>query len=315
VESPDQPDATILTQKRRQHHVWQHYLKSWITAGRLFCLQQGRVFPTGTTTIAVEKHFYRLPELVAQDYRLIDLIVLRGAGVTKKLHENFLGAILGPIRYFEKYRQTAHDKEAVEKVLSFLRTNSLENYHNHIENEFLPLLDRVLADDISFFHGGPEDCLPFFMFMCVQMMRTKGVKVRVVEILRAKNGLDASRIWDLLAVMLATNSCGHLYRERHKRQLALVHNETGKEFITGDQPVINLLNHHKPDEQLSMYYPVSPALALVLSEVNQVPLFSTETLTVEHVAELNRRVFEASHAQVFARSARSLLPFATSAPS
>jgi hypothetical protein len=27
-----------LAKKRRQHHVWQHYLKAWSTDGQLYCL-------------------------------------------------------------------------------------------------------------------------------------------------------------------------------------------------------------------------------------------------------------------------------------
>lgn len=65
-------------EKRRQHHVWRHYLGAWTDAGRLFCLQEGRIFRTGPRAVAVERYFYWLPPLIAQDYRLIELILLRG---------------------------------------------------------------------------------------------------------------------------------------------------------------------------------------------------------------------------------------------
>jgi hypothetical protein len=46
--------------KRRQHHVWQRYLKSWAIDGQIYCRCEGRMFPTGTTAVAVEQDFYKL---------------------------------------------------------------------------------------------------------------------------------------------------------------------------------------------------------------------------------------------------------------
>lgn len=40
--------------KRRHHHVWQNYLRPWTTDGGLFCLQDHRVFPSGTRVLAVQ---------------------------------------------------------------------------------------------------------------------------------------------------------------------------------------------------------------------------------------------------------------------
>lgn len=297
-------------EKRRQHHVWQHYLKAWASSGNVYCLRDRRLFATGTTTLAVENYFYRLPKLTTQDYRLIDFLILQGSERSKALHMNFLTSILGPIDFLENNIENARDPKGAKALLDVARTNVLEDYHAGIEAIFVPYLARIRNGDLSFYQDIYE-CIPFFMFICTQMMRTKGVKERVIATLRDKNNLDTSRIWDLASIMFAINSGGSLFLERRKRQLAFIQNRTDIEFITGDQPAINLLDSQKPHEQISIYYPVSPTSALILAEVDQPPLYTTETLTAEAVTALNRRMFEASHSQTFAKSAAALAGLVT----
>jgi hypothetical protein len=70
--------------------------------------------------------------------------------------------------------------------------------------------------------------------------------------------------------------------------------------------VINL--DEKPTERFSLYYPIMPHLALLLPEVGEETSFSTQTLTVELVVELNERIALASHSQVFADCRIALPP-------
>ena len=64
--------------KRRHHHVWQRYLRPWTVGGTLYCLQDGRIFSTGTRTVAVEKDFYKLHQLTVEDVALISCSLVRG---------------------------------------------------------------------------------------------------------------------------------------------------------------------------------------------------------------------------------------------
>ena len=110
--------------------------------------------------------------------------------------------------------------------------------------------------------------------------------------------------------MFATNIGIAVYLERRKRKLILVENETPLAFITGDQPVINLHGGgEKPPASLSWYYPISPRLALFLTEVDEEPPFSNASLTSAQVSGLNKRIVAASHSQVFAQSHGSLEPY------
>ncbi|MEI9988156.1 MAG: DUF4238 domain-containing protein [Aliidongia sp.] len=300
---PPGPDAI---KKRRQHHVWQKYLKAWSTEGQLCCLMDGRIFPTGTSMIAVEKYFYKIDKLTAADIALIKFLLIDVKGLhplIKKNHEDFLKLITVPALF-------EGETAGLDDLIDTFRTNALEDYHAGIEASFLPLLESALNKDISFY-SDEQSCMTLFHFLASQHMRTKGIKVKTIEILKRKNGLDASRIWSVMSHMFATNIGMGVYREKKKRRLVLVENTTDMAFITGDQPVINLHGGgEKSPATLSWYYPISPRIALLLPEVDEEPAVSTASLTSVQIGDLNAKIVAASHRQVFAQSRSSLEPYA-----
>ena len=62
--------------KRRQHHVWQEYLKAWSVNGRLYCLMDGRIISTGTAGLAVERDFYKIGKLTNDDIELARFLMI-----------------------------------------------------------------------------------------------------------------------------------------------------------------------------------------------------------------------------------------------
>jgi Protein of unknown function (DUF4238) len=221
--------------KRRQHHVWQEYLKAWSVNGQLYCLMDGRIFPTGTTVIAVEQYFYKIGKLTAAGIASIRFLLIDVKGVhplARKNHEDFLTLVTTPALF-------EGEAEDLDNLIDTFRTNALEDYHAGIEASFLPLLERALNRDISFY-SDEQSRITLFHFLASQHMRTKGIKEKTIEILKRKSNLDVSRIWDIMSHMSATNIGMSLYLEKERRQLVLVENTTELAFITGDQPIINL---------------------------------------------------------------------------
>lgn len=56
-----------------------------------------------------------------------------------------------------------------------------------------------------------------------------------------------------------------IVRERKLYRIVFLKNETGAPFITGVQPVINTLDPKTTDD-IALYYPLSPALAILLTK-------------------------------------------------
>jgi hypothetical protein len=295
--------------KRRQHHVWQHYLKSWTVGDQLYCLRNGEIFETGTSSVAVDRDFYKLHTLTADDLALIKMLVIDPARpLAKQHHENLLIRLAGPGMFIEQIRDRVPNIEQMDELLDVHQTNALEDYHTGIENSFLPLLDDILKSDLSFYESD-DHCITFFHFICTQHMRTKGVKERSIERVRLRDGQDLSRIWAIMTHMFAFNIGLSLYHERKLRKLVLVNNRTEVPFITGDQPIVNLHGDGvRPPDELSFYYPLSPNLALILTEVDREPPFSTDGLTSAQATNLNTKIVEACHSQLFGQTKASLLP-------
>jgi hypothetical protein len=55
----------IPVKKPSQHHVWQQYLRAWSVDGKVYCLQDDRIFPTGTPVLGMTTDFYKLQPFTA----------------------------------------------------------------------------------------------------------------------------------------------------------------------------------------------------------------------------------------------------------
>jgi hypothetical protein len=290
----------VEPKKHRQHHVWQQYLKAWSSGGQIYCLRDGGVRPHGTTVVAVERDFYKLNRLSARDMALIKWLVIDPANpMAKESHTKFLAELTFPLQFEGK-------SPKLDEWLETYRVNAIEDYHAGIEGSFLPLLKRLLEQDVSFYSAA-EQRMTLLHFICTQYMRTKGVKARTVDIVKRNNNQDLTRIWDIMSHMFAVNIAASLVMDGDRRKLTLIENATSVSFVTGDQPVVNLhMRSPQAVTLLSLYYPVSPRLALFLPEVDEPSSFSNNTLTAEQVQGLNRKMAAASHSQVFGDSEQVL---------
>ncbi|MBK3665537.1 DUF4238 domain-containing protein [Bradyrhizobium diazoefficiens] len=294
--------------KRRQHHVWQRYLKPWTVDDQLYCLRDGAIFVTGTNSVGVDRDFYKLHKLTDDDLALIKMLVIdAGHPLAKRHHEDLLVHLVGPARFVEQNRHQLGNLEKIEELLDIHQTNALEDYHAMTENRFLPILDMILAGDLSFYEHA-EQCITFLHFVCMQTMRTKGVKERTIDRVKFHDQKDLTRIWGIMSLMFAFNIAMSLFRERKQRKLVLLDNSTDTQFITGDQPIMNLRGDGlRPPTELCFYYPVSPRSALLLAEANKQPAFSSASLTAAQVGELNQEMRRACHSQLFGQTRDSLL--------
>lgn len=227
--------------------------------------------------------------------------------VARKHHEMVLQDILTPMLFVQQNRDKLNNLSLVDDLLDTHNTNAVDNYHTVIESTFVPLLARSLRGDFSWYDND-KDCISFWNFVGAQQMRTRAVKERTISRLKERVGVDVSRIWDILALILGFNIGCNLFRERKKRRLIAVHNDTAVPFITSDQPVTNLYgNGETPPEILSLYYPISPRLALYLGEPDEVTDIPFEAMTDRAATCLNIRIAKASHSQVYAQTPDPLI--------
>jgi hypothetical protein len=300
----------MLTKKKRQHHVWKTYLKAWEVDGKVTCLTDRRLFATNPINLAVEGGFYEMVRLNNADIAFIRKFVVDAAThpAAKRNHESLLKMLTAPARVVAAHQHNIANVSEVNAALDIFRTNVLEDLHAGAEERFLPLLNRLYAEDISFYNDD-RLIIHFLHYICMQHMRTKGIKAEGISAFQVLNGVDLSRTWDIMSQMFAANIGASLYRERRDRKLILLKNPTEIDFVTGDQPTLNLngKGDRKPLETLVYYYPVSPRIAIILTETDGQPPFTTEPLTSTQIRQLNARMARAAHSQLYARSEDVLL--------
>ena len=302
---------TKQPQRSRRHHtVWQHYLTPWTTGGAIWCRQAGgKVFRTGTRAVAVETDFHRLPELTATDVAALRLWLSRLVPWVQKACEPVVNTLLLPVRLPQALRSAdAATRERAREFVERFRAEAVESFHTHIEGNAVRLLARARQGDLSFYEED-EGAAQFLHFLALQFMRTKGPQHRAGEMGEDPTGLDLARVWNIVTPMFATAHGAVLFVERKRRTLTCICNETEVPFITGDQPVVNLMASPWRDqdvEAVSLYYPIGPEAALLLSDEDQAPLFPAAGLTRDQAARLNETLAQSCHRQVFAATKASL---------
>lgn len=293
--------------KLQHHHVWRHYLSPWGVDGQIWCLQDRRVYSTGTRRIAVEKRFYKLEDLTPAKVALVRGLIRKGNGYARDSQEAFMDKLLSPFRRVQSSLLSQEDRDKVQKAVDDYASQVIEDYHTRIEGRAIPFLDDALNGDLRFYED--ERCIPFLHFLATQYMRTKGIKERVLQDSKSILNIDSGGVWVVLSLIFAENLGASLYAERHQRKLALIRNDTAVPFVTGDQPAINIHGERfgQPPGRLSIYYPISPRLALQLCEVDEQPMFPSQEVKRGDAAMLNQMMAAAAFRQVFAQTKQTLL--------
>jgi hypothetical protein len=289
---------------RRQHHVWRSYLEAWATEKIIFCLQEGRIFPSNVSGVAVDRDFHKLQELTDADIKGVRWLLDKGRPAANRVQENFLTAFGFPGWLLSNPPPHMVGDAEYEALLRQQVINAEEDWHAKLESKMAPVIAALRGRDASVY-ADDERCIAFLRFLCLQSLRTKGVRDKVAARTSEVNGFSIARCWNILRHIFAVNVGAGLYLERKKRPLWMLENDTDIPFITGDQPVVNLFpspHPDKPPELLALYYPLSPSTALIIDEVEHRCGYTSGAISVEQARTLNCRIREASHLQLFGSS-------------
>jgi hypothetical protein len=141
-----------------------------------------------------------------------------------------------------------------------------------------------------------------FYFLATQYMRTKRIREAWLKSFEGAP-FNVERILPLLALQYGENLGRSLYLDRKQILSVILNNATDVAFITGDQPIVNLLAvADRPATELSLYYPLSPTKALLLSDAGRSLMVTNDSFNEAWAVELNRKIAENSHSQVFANT-------------
>lgn len=276
---------------KKQHYVWEFYLKGWATDDQIWCKRTGKLFKTSTENVAQERYFYEIEPLSHAELDLLKSMVMRGPEINQITNLSSLCT----------YLEIAHAKGDVSRY-------GIEWFHSMIEGKALPVLTELRSGNAKILEDR-QSKIDLCIYLGHQYTRTKRARNSFSATHEDLNtpekyrDCDLGKIHNAMAFIIAnaigSSICDHL-------DLQLIKNNTGVRLITSDQPIYNFLaiSGEAPNET-SIYFPISPELAL-WSKKNP----NNERIdTKDKAEELNAFMARNSLECIFAENEEDLLKF------
>ncbi|MCR1344894.1 DUF4238 domain-containing protein [Acidithiobacillus ferrooxidans] len=255
---------------KNQHYVWRHYLNAWTVDSSFCCYRQKdkKLFQTQPKAIASETYFYEIQQLTDGDMVFLEDIISRTTNERlRELNRDYVKMTQIPFQLRELLKNTDLNPEArvaLEEKLRWAKRNLIERYHTGIENKCQDILDSLRNMNDAFYKDEVR-CGDFLHFLSHQSFRTAKMRDGLSKIPNYILGHAPRRTANILNHILATNVSVGLFRERNAYRIIFLTNDTLIPFVTGDQPVLNMLDPEASDN-IELYYPLSPNLAVIVTK-------------------------------------------------
>lgn len=271
----------MISVVKKQHYVWQHYLKAWTIDGKIWCKRNNLQFNTSTENIAQERYFYEAKPLSSEEITLICRLI-------EGFHPSAHPLIKSTFKVYLEISQG--DKH--------LRRNGLEKFHSIVEGKVVPIIDELRESNLDTLTDD-QNRVDFCHFLGRQYTRTKKIREKTIEIPdtitvpEPFKTCDFKKVSEVMSFLLADNIGNWIHSNA---KINLLVNNTNINFITGDQPIYNLLakDNEEPTE-FELYYPISPKLALLISKHPKDIILKTE----KTVIKLNNYIKQIAYESIF----------------
>lgn len=284
-----------------QHYVWQHYLRAWTKRKKLWCkrVDNPEPFNTNPRNIGAQRFFYEFQQLSNDDITYLEAVISRATSPRQReLNQGWIDIAQLTFEMRRKLNNIdiePQQREEIEKELRKREKTLGEDLHGRTEEHAIPILAHLMEEDADFYQS-IESRNNFINFISHQYFRTARMRNIITAI---PNPLphDVAQTWPIEAFIYATNLASSLVGEGRQRRIVFLRNTSVVPFITGDQPVINLLGVNV--EEVDLYYPLKPDLAIVFT-ANHIsyPCQHIDIGQIE-VESYNHRIYAKSDSQIY----------------
>ena len=302
---------------RNHHYVWLHYLKAWENEdGLVHSSRNGKVLPpTNPKNTMVERDYNKLPRITNSDVTFLKLsIESTGPAELRQSHRRFVDALAHIVQANEIIQSDdrffADEKRYAQAVV----VETVENLHSQIEQRALPLLEELRQKQTDFINIY-ESAMAFFHFIAHQYFRTKRIRKDIGEVhSQMFPSHDCARLANIVCHIAAENLGASLFVDRKEFDIIFLECRDDIRFITGDQPVVNLMGngYGRETTELALYYPLSPDLSCLVAP-KEYQLESAE-VPGEIVRDLNDLIAWKSKRFLVANSNTDLQPILSEPP-
>ncbi len=284
---------------------------SWAENDQVYCLRNGSIYKANPVNLAVEGYFYKIDLIDTREYELIKVL-----GIPKKQIPFLKGINDEWLSFFDsvfillKSSKAANDL-CTEKTVAL---QAMEDFHCEIESRGVYLRD-LLDKNVDFWQDENKR-IDFLFYLFFQYFRTKKMRNACLNVVNAgmkKSDNDSlSRIsstgYAILSVFFSSNMVYAFSKEA--TSIKLIKNNSNLNFITGDQPVINIIQDKNEGEpfpkDVELYYPISPKLGIFISHNAKFSLGYGDIVGVEEVRYLNNLIVDNCEESLFANRKEDL---------
>jgi len=292
--------------KKRHHYVWKHYLCSWSIKDKVsytYLKKRNEVKRNDLKAFAQEKFFYASEEYTIEEQKELLKITYQLSG--KNSLEACLSIFSTFITYSEIKNQLIGKKiDFSESDIRFIKTNLIEDIHSDFEAYGKKLIKVKTLEDL-FFLKNKKELLHTMIYLCIQYTRTKQMKNNFY-----KSSLP-NKFNNPVSMIIAINMANRLTFDKNLC-FTILTNKTAINYITGDQPVINLAGINKDGsvKDFILYYPLNPKTAIQINTIEDKSTFETKNIeTLEVVNELNSKIYQHADNFVFSDSEEQILKY------
>lgn len=277
----------MTTKKKKQHYVWEFYLKGWGVNNQVWCRRNEKVFLSSTENVAQERYFYETKSLTDAEIELLRNMMRKGPVINQITNLSSL----------DVYIRIANSTGDFSRY-------GLEEYHSMIENKAISVMTALRSGDDTVLKD-KQSKIDLCIYLGHQYTRTKKSKNSFVPLSQETDipekyaGCDLVKVHHaasfVFAAAIGNAMCNHL-------DLKLVKNESSTNLLTCDQPIYNLRAvPGKEAKDSSFYFPLSPSLALWAKKDPNI-----EVIDFSNVKKLNSFMVNNSYELVFAYSEEEL---------
>jgi len=303
----------ILEKKTKHHYVWAHYLQDWTVDGTniYYITKKSNIASDSVRGLGLEKDFYKIGILKESDKELIDLFTKNCNETVKELHWKFVNMVFETQKMVSALSPSLDVKLGI-KLQDIMQSNVFENYLSEQESNAINILSELKAGNLLSLDD-KDTYYKFCYFLGHQFSRTQKMKQLLLlsldKIPTQTHLLDRlrdfyNRNWWFMCSFMATN-LSYDMSLNSSRKVILLENKSNIDFITSDQPVINLNPEGSKGEFVDYYYPLSTSKALLIN-TSGVKYFSSHHLSDDEVHMLNVKLARASCKTIFSRKKETI---------
>lgn len=299
----------IFEKKTKHHYVWAHYLRDWTIDGTniWYITKKSNIACDSVRGLGFEKNFYKMGELQESDKELINLMVSKSNDVLRKIHLDFVNMIFEGQKIISLLAPRVKGKLGLN-LEEIMQCNLFENYLSQLESRAVEILSELKKDNLSYLED-KETYYDFCYFLGYQFSRTLKMKKLFILALDKTPGKPQvlerlkdfyNRNWWFMCSFMGTNLSYDLSLNTNRKTI-LLENISTIDFITSDQPVINLHPDGSEGKSIDYYYPLSSRKALLILTSNE-KYFSSHQLNNDNVHMLNCKIANASCKTIFGKN-------------